>query len=120
MWFKKLINWIFISDTAESIGKNTQTLAGITENGLQTSGFYFGFLLLMILALGVYVAYTGLLKTRTTKAVRAVINFVMIFLLFGFVHYLMRLPISQKSMTLAQIKLVKRLLARNRNRSTQF
>lgn len=78
----------FISDTAESIGKNIQTLAGITENRLQTSGFYFGFLLLMILALGVYVAYTGLLKRETTKAVRAVINFVMIFLLSGsFIAY---------------------------------
>ena len=78
----------FISDTAENIGKNIQTLAGITENGLQTSGFYFGFLLLMILALGVYVSYTGLLKRETTKAVRAVINFVMIFLLSGsFIAY---------------------------------
>lgn len=78
----------FISDTAESIGKNIQTLAGITKNGLQTSGFYFGFLLLMILALGIYVTYTGLLKRETTKAVRAAINFVMIFLLSGsFIAY---------------------------------
>ncbi|EGO9239123.1 FUSC family protein [Enterococcus faecalis] len=78
----------FISDTAESIGKNIQTLAGITENGLQTSGFYFGFLLLMILVVGVYVAYTGLLKRETTKAVRGVINFVVIFLLSGsFIAY---------------------------------
>lgn len=98
----------FISDTAESIGKNIQTLADITENGLQTSGFYFGFLLLMILALGVYVAYTGLLKRETTKAVRAVINFVMIFY-YRVRSLLMRLPISQKSMTLAQM-LVKRPL----------
>lgn len=52
----------FISDTAESIGKNIQTLAGINENGLQPSGFYFGFLMLMILVLGIYVVYTGLLK----------------------------------------------------------
>ncbi|WP_422698858.1 CD3337/EF1877 family mobilome membrane protein [Enterococcus durans] len=78
----------FISDTAESIGKNIQTLAGITKNGLQTSGFYFGFLLLMILALGIYVTYTGLLKRETTKAIRAAINFVMIFLLSGsFIAY---------------------------------
>ncbi|WP_275343611.1 CD3337/EF1877 family mobilome membrane protein [Enterococcus faecium] len=78
----------FISDTAESIGKNIQTLAGINENGLQTSGFYFGFLLLMVLTLGAYVAYTGLLKRETTKAVRAVINFVVIFLLSGsFIAY---------------------------------
>jgi hypothetical protein len=78
----------FISDTAESIGKNIQILAGITKNGLQTSGFYFGFLLLMILALGIYVTYTGLLKRETTKAIRAAINFVMIFLLSGsFIAY---------------------------------
>ncbi|MBR8696992.1 FUSC family protein [Enterococcus gallinarum] len=78
----------FISDTAESIGKNIQTLAGINENGLQTSGFYFGFLLLMVLTLGAYVTYTGLLKRETTKAVRAVINFVAIFLLAGsFIAY---------------------------------
>lgn len=78
----------FISDTAESIGKNIQTLAGINENGLQTSGFYFGFLLLMVLALGAYVTYTGLLKRETTKAVRSVINFVIIFLLTGsFIAY---------------------------------
>lgn len=78
----------FISDTAESIGKNIQTLAGITENGLQTSGFYFGFLLLMILVVGMYVTYTGVLKRETTKAVRAVLNFVMIFQLSGsFIAY---------------------------------
>lgn len=63
----------------------------------------------MILALGVYVAYTGLLKRETTKAVRTVINFVMIF--YSRVLSLrMRPPILQKSMTLAQT-LVKRLLA---------
>ena len=108
----------FISDTAESIGKNIQTLAGITENGLQTSGFYFGFLLLMILALGVYVAYTGLLKRETTKAVRAVINFVMIFLLSGsFIAYAP--TYITKSMILAQMS-AKRLLAWNRDCRAEF
>lgn len=78
----------FISDTAESIGKNIQILAGITSNGVQTSGFYFGFLLLMILIVGGYVTYTGLFKRETTKAVRAVINFVVIFLMSGsFIAY---------------------------------
>ena len=33
----------FISDTAESIGKNIQTLARINENGLQPSGFILAF-----------------------------------------------------------------------------
>lgn len=78
----------FISDTAKSIGKNIQILAGIDENGLHSTGFYFGFLLLMILIVGIYVTYTGLLKRETTKAVRAVLNFVVIFLLSGsFIAY---------------------------------
>jgi hypothetical protein len=74
-------NLDFISDTANAIGKNIQTLAGITEKGFSTSGFYVGFLLLLVLILGVYVTYIGLIKRETTKAIQAVINFVVIFLL---------------------------------------
>ena len=47
----------FISDTASSIGKNIQTLAGITSSGFSTQGFYVGFLLILILVMGIYVAY---------------------------------------------------------------
>ena len=32
----------FISDTASSIGKNIQTLAGITSSGFSSEGFYVG------------------------------------------------------------------------------
>ena len=71
----------FISDTANSIGKNIQTLAGVTQNGFSSEGFYVGFLLLLILVMGIYVAYTGLLKRETTKAIHAVINFLVVFLL---------------------------------------
>ncbi|MFD3260707.1 CD3337/EF1877 family mobilome membrane protein [Paenibacillus lentus] len=71
----------FISATADSIGKNMQTLAGVTPSGLSTEGFYIGFLLLLILVLGVYVAYTGLIKRETTKAIHAIVNFVMVFIL---------------------------------------
>ncbi len=71
----------FISDTADSIGKNMQTLAGVTTGGLSTDGFYVGFLLILILVLGVYVAYTGLIKRETTKAIHAIVNFVMVFVL---------------------------------------
>ena len=49
----------FISATADSIGKNMQTLAGVTPNGLSSEGFYIGFLLILILVVGIYVAYTG-------------------------------------------------------------
>ena len=70
----------FINDMADSIGKSIQTLAGVTENGFSSSGFYVGFLLIIILIVGVYIAYTGLLKRETSKALHAVINFVMVFI----------------------------------------
>ena len=44
-------------------------------------GFYVGFLLLIILVVGIYVAYTGLIKRETSKALHAVINFVVVFVL---------------------------------------
>ena len=71
----------FINDMADSIGKSIQTLAGVTENGFSSSGFYVGFLLLIILVVGLYVAYTGLIKRETSKAVQAVINFLVVFVL---------------------------------------
>ena len=71
----------FINDMADSIGKSIQTLAGVTENGFSSTGFYIGFLLLIILVVGLYVAYTGLIKRETSKALHAVINFVVVFVL---------------------------------------
>ena len=70
----------FINDMANSIGKSIQTLAGVTENGFGSTGFYVGFLLLIILIVGIYVAYTGLIKRETSKALHAVINFVVVFI----------------------------------------
>ena len=71
----------FINDMADSIGKSIQTLAGVTENGFESTGFYVGFLLLIILVVGIYVAYTGLIKRETSKALHAVINFIVVFVL---------------------------------------
>ena len=71
----------FINDMADSIGKSIQTLAGVTQNGFSSTGFYVGFLLLIILVVGLYVAYTGLIKRETSKAVQAVINFLVVFVL---------------------------------------
>ena len=71
----------FINDMADSIGKSIQTLAGVTQNGFSSTGFYIGFLLLIILVVGLYVAYTGLIKRETSKALHAVINFVVVFVL---------------------------------------
>ena len=61
--------------------RQIQTLAGVTSNGFSSSGFSVGFLLLIILVVGLYVAYTGLIKRETSKALHAVINFVVVFVL---------------------------------------
>ncbi|TPE20182.1 CD3337/EF1877 family mobilome membrane protein [Clostridium perfringens] len=71
----------FINDMADSIGKSMQTIAGINQSGISNSGFYIGFLLLFVLILGIYVAYTGLIKKESTKAINSVINFVVIFII---------------------------------------
>ena len=55
----------FISDTASSIGKNIQTLAGVTSSGFSSEGVYVGFLLILILVMGIYVAYTGLILSAS-------------------------------------------------------
>ena len=70
----------FVNDMADSIGQSIQTPAGVTANGFSSSGFYVGFLLLLILIVGIYVAYTGLIKRETSKAIHAVINFLVVFL----------------------------------------
>lgn len=78
----------FISDMADTIGKNMQTLAGVSTGGISSQGFYIGFLLLFLLIIGIYVAYMGLIKRETTKAIGAVVNFVLVFLLSGaFIAY---------------------------------
>ncbi|ELP1222607.1 YtxH domain-containing protein [Listeria monocytogenes] len=78
----------FISDTADQIGANIQTLAGVSQNGFSTSGFYVGFLLLFLLILGAYVAYVGLIKRETSKALQGVMNFLLVFILSsGFIAF---------------------------------
>lgn len=71
----------FIDDMADKIGKNMQILAGVNESGFQLEGLYIGFLLLIILIIGVYVTYVGLIKRETSKAISSVMNFLLVFLL---------------------------------------
>ena len=78
----------FVSSMAEDVGKNIQTLAGLSKSGISPDGFYAGFLLLVVLAVGIYAAYTGLFRRETSKAVGAVVNMLLVFLLSaGFIVY---------------------------------
>lgn len=71
----------FISSTANSIGKNIQTLAGVSTLGFKSDGFYTGFLLIFVLILGIYVSYVGIIKKESSKAIGAVFNFILVFVL---------------------------------------
>lgn len=71
----------FISDLADQIGKNIQTLAGVSTSGISRDGFYAGFLPWIILAVGTYVAYVGLIKRETSKALGALVNMLVIFVI---------------------------------------
>ncbi|OHY46778.1 CD3337/EF1877 family mobilome membrane protein [Lacticaseibacillus paracasei] len=70
----------FIKDTSDAIGKNMQLLAGVSKDGFTTDGFYPGLLLMITLVVGIYVAYTGIIKRETSKAISAFVNFVVIFI----------------------------------------
>lgn len=70
----------FINDMADAIGKSIQTIAGVNQNGFSNTGFYIGFLLLLILVVGVYVTYIGLIKRETSKAISALVNFIVVFI----------------------------------------
>lgn len=70
----------FINDMADLVGKSIQNIAGINQSGFSNTGFYIGFLLLIILIVGVYVTYTGLIKREISKAISSVVNFIVVFI----------------------------------------
>lgn len=73
----------FIGDIADDIGKNIQILAGmnIGSKKFNADGFYTWLLLFIVLIVGGYMAYAGLIKRKTTEAVSAAVNMLVIFLL---------------------------------------
>ena len=109
----------FISDTASSIGKNIQTLAGITSSGFSTQGFYVGFLLILILVMGIYVAYTGLLKRETTKAIHAVNQLSCGVPVIRFIHCLRPKLYQQNQRFFRRYKQLG-VIARYKNRAARF
>ena len=73
----------FICDMADDIGKNIQILAGMNTGSkkFNADGFYTWLLLFIVLIVGGYMAYAGLIKRKTTEAVSAAVNMLVIFLL---------------------------------------
>jgi len=78
----------FLSRATDEIGRNIQQIAGVSENGFSTTGFLPMLLPLAVLAMGAYVLYVGLFKREMTKALGAVMNFLVIFVLsIGFIAF---------------------------------
>lgn len=73
----------FIADMTDDIGKNIQILAGMNTGSkkFNADGFYTWLLLFIVLIVGGYMAYAGLIKRKTTEAVSAAVNMLVIFLL---------------------------------------
>ena len=73
----------FIGDMTDDIGKNIQILAGMNTGSkkFNADGFYTWLLLFIVLIVGGYMAYAGLIKRKTTEAVSAAVNMLVIFLL---------------------------------------
>lgn len=71
----------FIMDMSESIGESIQAIAGVSESGLSTDGFYGGLLLMLVVLVGIYAVYTGMVKRAVTRAASALFHFVVVFVL---------------------------------------
>lgn len=69
----------FIDDMISKIGKNIQELAGITKNGISANGLYVKLVFIIIIIVGIYMVYTGLIKKETSKAMHTFLNFVLVF-----------------------------------------
>lgn len=69
----------FIDDMILKIGKNIQELAGITKNGISANGLYVKLVFIIIIIVGIYMVYTGLIKKETSKAMHTFLNFVLVF-----------------------------------------
>ena len=72
-------NLDFIGDMSNAIGTNIQILAGVSPAGFSADGFYLKTVKLIILIVGGYAAYTGMVKRETSKAIHAILNLVVIF-----------------------------------------
>ena len=78
----------FLSRATDEIGRNIQQIAGVSESGFSNSGFLPMLLPLTVLALGAYILYVGIFKREMTKALGAVVNFLVIFILsIGFIAF---------------------------------
>lgn len=76
---KEAYNLDIIQDFSDKIGQSIQNIAGVTSSGISSNGLFGGFLFMLILFLGLYLAYVGFVKHSTSQAVSAGFNFIVVF-----------------------------------------
>lgn len=70
----------FIDQMADGIGKNIQLIAGIKNGAFTSDGFYMSTILLIVVIVGIYIIYVGLIKRETTKVIATILNLAIIFI----------------------------------------
>ena len=81
-------NLDLVTQFSEDTGRNIQRVIGVNSSGLASGGLLASVLSLILLIIGFYIVYVGLLKKQTSKVVNALLSFVLVILLiFSFFAY---------------------------------
>ncbi|TCS96957.1 CD3337/EF1877 family mobilome membrane protein [Hazenella coriacea] len=70
-----------VNEFADSIEKSVQQLAGFNGSGYGKTGLMGNFLTLMIILAGAWIAYTGMIQKKTTKALTGMLSSLLILVL---------------------------------------
>lgn len=70
----------FVSSAIEMLGKNLQTISGVSSHGFSWQGLYVRFAPWFVLLTGLYIVISAM-KRETSKAVGVTVNMVLVFLL---------------------------------------
>lgn len=71
----------FVGSVVDTLGNNLQMIAGVSPSGFSLDGLYIKFLPWLILITGVYVAYYGMGKHESSKALSGLLSFVLIYVI---------------------------------------
>ena len=85
---RQAYNLDLVTQFSEDTGRNIQRVVGVNSSGLVSGGLLASVLSLILLIIGFYIVYVGLLKRQTSKVVNALLSFVLVILLiFSFFAY---------------------------------
>jgi len=75
-----------VNEFADAVEKAVQELAGFNGTGIGDSGLFGNFMTMMIIIAGAWIAYTGMIKKKTTEAINGMITSLFV-LMLGLVFF---------------------------------